>query len=53
MSEIYQRDLTEIIEEFDTSSKKGLSESQVEANREEYGENQLDESETKSKWEIF
>lgn len=53
MSEIYKRKLEEVLEEFDTSVEEGLNESQVEENREEHGENKLEESETKSKWEIF
>lgn len=53
MSEIYQRELDDVVEEFETSIDDGLSESQVEKSREEYGENKLDETETKSKWEIL
>src|SRR5699024_2170432 len=53
MSEIYKRKLEEVLEEFDTSVEEGLNESQVEENREEHGENKLEESETKYKWEIF
>lgn len=53
MSEIYQRELDDVVEEFETSIDDGLSESQVEKSREKYGENKLDETETKSKWEIL
>lgn len=53
MSEIYQREIDDVVEAFETSIDDGLSESQVEKSREEYGENKLDETETKSKWEIL
>lgn len=53
MSEIYQRELDDVVEAFETSIDDGLSESQVEKSREKYGENKLDETETKSKWEIL
>lgn len=53
MSEIYQREIDDVVEAFETSIDDGLSESQVEKSREKYGENKLDETETKSKWEIL
>ena len=53
MSEIYQKKLDSVIEEFDTSIEEGLSQSEVESIRQEVGENKLKESESKSRWEIL
>lgn len=53
MAKFYQRQIDDIIEEFNSSVDNGLQESQVEELREEYGENVLEESESKSKWQIL
>ncbi|MBG9984754.1 HAD-IC family P-type ATPase [Aerococcaceae bacterium DSM 111022] len=53
MDKIYQRELDEVIKEFDTSIEDGLSKKQVEDIRSETGENKLEESEEASIWEIL
>lgn len=53
MSKFYQRQINDIIEEFEVNIDDGLKASQVEEHRQEYGENLLEESESKSKWQIF
>lgn len=53
MSEIYQKKLEQVIEEFETSVDEGLSQSKVETIRDEVGANKLKESESKSRWEIL
>lgn len=53
MSKFYQRNIDDVIKEFNTSEENGLSESKVDEHRDEYGENVLEESESKSKWQIF
>ena len=50
MDKIYQRELDEVIKEFDTSIEDGLSKKQVEDIRSETGENKLEESEEASIW---
>lgn len=53
MSKFYQRQINDIVEEFNVNIDDGLEASQVEEHRQEYGENVLEESESKAKWQIF
>ena len=50
---IYQKELQEIIEELETSKTEGLSDQEVSKRLETYGKNKLQESDSKSKWEIL
>lgn len=43
----------EILDELDVSPKQGLSESEVERRREQYGENRLQEAKGRSAWQIL
>ncbi|GMR69996.1 calcium-translocating P-type ATPase, SERCA-type [Aerococcus viridans] len=50
---IYQKKLQEVIDELETSKTEGLSDQEVSKRLETYGENKLQESDSKSKWEIL
>lgn len=50
---IYQKKLQEVIDELETSKTEGLSDQEVSERLETYGENKLQESDSKSKWEIL
>lgn len=50
---IYQKKLQDVIDELETSKTKGLSDQEVSERLETYGENKLQESDSKSKWEIL
>lgn len=50
---IYQKKLQDVIDELETSKTKGLSDQEVSERLENYGENKLQESDSKSKWEIL
>lgn len=45
--------LEEIFDQLDVSSHEGLTESEVEQRRKQYGENRLQEAKGKSAWQIF
>jgi Ca2+-transporting ATPase len=53
VEQAWSRETGEIVEELNVSPQDGLSQSEVEARREQYGRNQLRESETKSTLQIF
>src|SRR5699024_9788943 len=50
---IYQKKLQEVIDDLETSKTEGLSDHEVSERLETYGENKLQESDSKSKWEIL
>ncbi|MCT1797299.1 HAD-IC family P-type ATPase [Aerococcus viridans] len=50
---IYQKKLQKVIDELETSKTEGLSDQEVSERLETYGENKLQESDSKSKWEIL
>ncbi len=50
---IYQKKLQEVIDDLETSKTEGLSDQEVSERLETYGENKLQESDSKSKWEIL
>lgn len=50
---IYQKKLQAVIDELETSKTEGLSDQEVSERLETYGENKLQESDSKSKWEIL
>ncbi|MCZ0717923.1 cation-translocating P-type ATPase [Aerococcus kribbianus] len=49
----YQESIEDSLQAFDVEQRQGLSTDQVEANREKYGRNELDEQEKLSAWEIL
>lgn len=53
MSDFYQYEKDDVIEEFDTDLEQGLSQSEVEERQEEYGPNKLAEQETPAWHEIL
>lgn len=50
---IYQKELQDVIDELGTSKTQGLSDQEVSERLASYGENKLEESDSKSKWEIL
>jgi P-type Ca2+ transporter type 2C len=49
----WTRTLEDILNELDVSAKQGLTESEVERRRKQYGENRLQEAKGKSAWQIL
>lgn len=53
ISKYYQKNIEDIINEFETDIEKGLSIEEVKRRQEKYGPNELEEQETKSWYEIL
>lgn len=53
ISKYYQKNIEDIINEFETDIEKGLSIEEVKRRQEKYGTNELEEQETKSWYEIL
>lgn len=49
----WTRSLEEILDELDVCAEQGLSESEVERRRQQYGENRLEQAKGKSAWQIL